>query len=310
MMKILLATDGSNSSRDAATMLARLPHREKFELIVATAITPPATAFFSPTREFMQQLVEEDRKDAATYQQQTREIFAGANASCETVLLDGVAEEAIIEHAKSQHVELIVMGAKGHSQVDRILLGSTSDFVATHAHCSVLVVRSKDPEPISHPTLRVAVAYDASPASQSAVEELLKLDWGVNTELTVVGVAGYSPTFDPEFGFNPSSIRAQAKDSLHEATERLRPRVHRVKSRLIEHDHVAEGLVRFTEEEHVGCMVIGETDRSTLARALLGSVSRFVLRHARCGVWISRSPRRAEAPGIAKEHSSRLAGAN
>jgi nucleotide-binding universal stress UspA family protein len=158
--------------------------------------------------------------------------------------------------------------------------------------------------------LRVAIAYDASVASQYAVEELLRFDWGANTELVVAGVAGYSPIFDPEYGFNPKSIRKEAEDALLQAVEHLQPKVHHVGSRLIEYDHVAEGLVRFTEDEEIDLLVIGDTGRSNLARALLGSVSRFVLRHAQCGVWVTRNRKRADSTGTRHDQSDNMAGAN
>jgi len=308
-MKILLATDGSKCSLEAAGILARLPHREKLELTVATAISPPSGAFFSPTKQFMDQLAKEDRKYAEVHLEKTKAAFTGANAEVETVVLEGPPQEEIVEYAKSRGIELIVMGAKGHSQVDRILLGSTSDYVATHAHCSVLVVRPGDSDVTEHPKLRVAIAYDASHASQSAVDELLRFDWGTNTELSVVGVAGYSPVFDPEYGFNPSSIRKVAEDALRQASKKLQPKVSHVESRLIEYDHVAEGLVRFTEDEQMDFIVIGGTGRSTLARALLGSVSRFVLRHAKCGVWITRNHRQTDSPGDTSDQADKMAGA-
>ena len=308
-MRVLLATDGSKCSEEAAGILARLPHRDELELTIATAVAPPSAAFFSPTKEFMEQLADDDRKYAEAHQLKMRELFSGANASVNTVILEGPPQEAIIECAKTHDIELIVMGAKGHSQVDRILLGSTSDYVATHAHCSVLVVRPGESRE-SHPMLRVAIAYDASVASQYSVEELLRFDWGANTELVVAGVAGYSPIFDPEYGFNPKSIRKEAEDALRQAVEHLQPKVHHVDSRLIEYDHVAEGLVRFTEDEEIDLLVIGDTGRSTLARALLGSVSRFVLRHAQCGVWVTRNRRRADSPGERHDQSDTKAGAN
>ena len=94
-MKVLLATDGSQYSEEAAGILARLPHREKLDLIVATAVAPPSTAFFSPTKQFMEQLAEEDRKHAAIQQEKAQAIFSGANVNVETVILEGPPPEAI-----------------------------------------------------------------------------------------------------------------------------------------------------------------------------------------------------------------------
>lgn len=214
-MKVLLAIDGSQSSQEAVGILARLPHQEKLQLTIVTAVAPPAVAFFSPTKQFMEQLAQEDRKLAETNQLKIQEIFSGANASVETVVLEGIPQEAIVDYAQVHDIELIVMGAKGHSQVDRILLGSTSDYVATHAHCSVLVVRPGEASEDEDKELRVAIAYDASAASLYSVDELLRFEWGANTQISVVGVAGYSPIFDPEYGFNPKSIRNEAQEALH-----------------------------------------------------------------------------------------------
>jgi nucleotide-binding universal stress UspA family protein len=57
---------------------------------------------------------------------------------------------------------------------------------------------------------------------------------------------------------------------------------------LIEHEHIGNGLVNFAKDNQCDLIVVGEKPQSTLGRALLGSVSRFVLRHAPCSVWIAR----------------------
>ena len=80
-MKVLLATDGSKCSTEAAGILARLPHRDQLQLTIVTAIAPPNVAFFSPTKQFMEQLAEDDRKFAEAHQLKTKEIFSGFNSS-------------------------------------------------------------------------------------------------------------------------------------------------------------------------------------------------------------------------------------
>ena len=53
----------------------------------------------------------------------------------------GKPAEEIMKVAAKHHADLIVMGAKGLSAIDRFLLGSVSTRVVQHANCSVLVVR-------------------------------------------------------------------------------------------------------------------------------------------------------------------------
>lgn len=53
----------------------------------------------------------------------------------------GRPEHAMVETARRDDVDLLVVGHRGMSGVARVLLGSVSEHVARHAHCSVLVAR-------------------------------------------------------------------------------------------------------------------------------------------------------------------------
>lgn len=53
----------------------------------------------------------------------------------------GHAAEQIIRVAAEEEADLIVMGSRGLSEWKALLLGSVSDHVLHHAHCSVLIVR-------------------------------------------------------------------------------------------------------------------------------------------------------------------------
>lgn len=288
-MKVLLAIDGSKCSEDAARLLSHLPHQETLDITVLSVVAAPITAFYSPAKQFMDEITEDDRRYAKRRQAVITDMFQGANASVKAEIRNGRPAETIVDFAEAWGADLIVVGAKGHSQIDRLLLGSTSDYVATHAHCSVLVVRPTGLGDRDHDHLKVAVAYDASRASRAALQELLQFEWGPHTDITIVGVAGYSPVFNPEFGFNPDVLQREAKAALEKARKEIETQVTKIHDVVVEYDHVAEGLVNYTEENESDIIVVGDTGRSTLARALLGSVSRHVLRHAKCGVWITRN---------------------
>ena len=305
-MKVLLATDGSSCSEEAAWVLSRLPHRDKLQLTILTVLSPPVTAFYSPTKEFMEEMVKEDRAYAEQRQKTIAEMFEGANVDLECRVVEGNVQETIIDFANHLETDLVVIGAKGHSQIDRILLGSTSDFVATHAPCSVLVVRPTGLREERDRNLKVSVAFDDSPASHAALDELLQFHWGSHTEISVVAVAGYTPVFNPDFGFNPEALQREAEKAVDVAARRLLEKVDKVHEHVIEHDHIAEGLVRYAEEAGSDFLMIGDTGRSKLARAILGSVSRYVLRHAGCGVWITRHSGRTVSNPAATDASENM----
>lgn len=64
-----------------------------------------------------------------------------AGFTSESVCVVGNPAEEILDVAAAQHADLIVLGAKGLSGIDRFLLGSVSTRVVQHAKCAVLVVR-------------------------------------------------------------------------------------------------------------------------------------------------------------------------
>lgn len=58
----------------------------------------------------------------------------------ETRVLDGDPRRAIIEEAKREHADLIVIGKRGRNRIQEFLLGSTAEAIARDAHCPVLLV--------------------------------------------------------------------------------------------------------------------------------------------------------------------------
>ena len=58
-----------------------------------------------------------------------------------TTLLDGEPYKALMNYAKEQDVDMIVLGIRGHTLWEKLLVGSTTDRVIRHSPCPVLVVR-------------------------------------------------------------------------------------------------------------------------------------------------------------------------
>ena len=60
----------------------------------------------------------------------------------ETHARQGHPAEVIIEVANQEHADLIVVGSRGLTGIQRYLLGSVSSKVSEHAHCNVMIVRA------------------------------------------------------------------------------------------------------------------------------------------------------------------------
>ena len=64
-----------------------------------------------------------------------------ATSESASVLLSG-PKTVILDEASSLGADLIVLGSHGRRRFNRFLLGSVSEAVAMHAHCSVKVIRA------------------------------------------------------------------------------------------------------------------------------------------------------------------------
>lgn len=64
------------------------------------------------------------------------------NLRIETKVVDGSPKEMIVEEAENWGADLILIGSHGYGSVKRFMLGSVSQAVATHAPCSVEIVRA------------------------------------------------------------------------------------------------------------------------------------------------------------------------
>ncbi|MDN5462699.1 MAG: universal stress protein, partial [Lactococcus sp.] len=56
-------------------------------------------------------------------------------------LYDGNAKRKIVQYAKDNEIDLIVIGATGTGVIDKLFIGSTTQYVVNHAPCNVMVVK-------------------------------------------------------------------------------------------------------------------------------------------------------------------------
>ncbi|MGL5513455.1 MAG: universal stress protein [Sporomusa sp.] len=63
------------------------------------------------------------------------------NIPAETLLEIGAPAEVVVEFCQACYCDLIIMGSRGLGSIKKLLLGSVSNYVLTHAPCPVLIVR-------------------------------------------------------------------------------------------------------------------------------------------------------------------------
>jgi nucleotide-binding universal stress UspA family protein len=136
--RIVVAIDGSEGSDHAFAKALELASLTGARLL-ALAVEGPLPAYAATIGE-----VEEVRREKDAFFSalagRAREQAEEAGVPLEIELRPGHAAELIVQFAREQQADLIVLGHRGHFLRDH-LLGSTADRVAEHADCPVMIVR-------------------------------------------------------------------------------------------------------------------------------------------------------------------------
>lgn len=156
-IKILLATDRSDCSVGATHSVASRPWPDGTaikilsveELIVLdNQVADNQVAGYPLSSVYPQSLLEElttqSRDRARSAVETARQILlrAGTRVLDDHAMPLGEPRAMILDTARTWGADLIVLGSHGRRGMDRLLMGSVSEAVAIHAHCSVEVVRS------------------------------------------------------------------------------------------------------------------------------------------------------------------------
>ncbi len=137
MKKIMSAWDGSETAAQAFERAAELAAESGAELHVVSVADVPDYA--DTVGEY-----EGAIEDAARFFERKRERLEAAaqryGVGYHMQVIRGHPASALIEHARREGFDLIVVGRKGHSALERFLLGSVTLKLAAHAPCPLLIV--------------------------------------------------------------------------------------------------------------------------------------------------------------------------
>ena len=136
---ILLATDLGPASGAAVDEAIDLARRLNAQLLVVSVIDPRQLRLSGGrTASRVDQVREERARVAAAFAARGR----NAGVAVRFLIWDGEsAGDAILEAAAAEGADMIVVGTHGRGGIERLLLGSVSEYVIRHADVPVLVVR-------------------------------------------------------------------------------------------------------------------------------------------------------------------------
>lgn len=141
--RILFAIDGSDLCQAAVETFAKLPLGSDIHISlvsVQSTVDPSRMDIVQTVGGLWSNVTVKQRGQLEWAEETFRKVTPNVEAS----LVEGaqIAHEILLK-AEELHADLIVMGDRGRSPISRFFLGSISNTVLRHAHCSVWVQKLK-----------------------------------------------------------------------------------------------------------------------------------------------------------------------
>jgi nucleotide-binding universal stress UspA family protein len=129
MSKILVAVDGSKHAQKAVDYAVQLALKYKASITLMNVAQTAYPFLKADTAKSIGELIVTNAAKRIKDLKVNKRVDIGDPA------------KTIVEVAKNENYDLIVLGSRGLNPAKKFLLGSVSDKVAEHAQCSVLVVK-------------------------------------------------------------------------------------------------------------------------------------------------------------------------
>jgi nucleotide-binding universal stress UspA family protein len=276
--KILVAIDGSESSKHALTESFKLATDEK-SWITVVSVTPQyegdlGAVWINNVKEAMKRPCQVALSEAENMAKKERVLI-------KTVCEEGEIYERIVDLADAENCDLIVMGRKGTAGLQKTLVGSVTARVIGHSQRDVLVV----PAGASIGWKSILFATDGSKYSENAANKAIDLAKSYGSEMKAISVVDVTEEF-----------MARAPGAVEDLVKKAKEIVEDIKKKASSEGIKTEGIVREGEaykiivnvakKQKVNAVIMGSHGRTGLKRLLMGSVTERVIGHATCPILV------------------------
>jgi nucleotide-binding universal stress UspA family protein len=143
-MRILVGVDDSPCSERAVDFVRKMkwPAGSRLLVLSVAHIPVPVTGdLYGGEQASVGVSAELERTTHQALAERVQTTFREAGLATETRVTLGDPRVDLVEIARAERADLIVVGSHGRTGIGKLLLGSVASHVVTHAPCSVLVVK-------------------------------------------------------------------------------------------------------------------------------------------------------------------------
>jgi len=275
MKKILVPTDFSKEAGYALDAAADLSNRTGAQILLLHVVEGFVHGSFSTQggmpddlseEVFMKKLLEKGKSDLAKLV--TSHNLEGISIA--TTVQVGNPFHHIARDVLSNEADLVVIGSKGASGYEEVLIGSNTERVVRHSNCPVITVK----QPIDfNQVTDIVFAADFIEAEDNVANHLKNLQNFLDAKLHMVKVD------------TPSNF-----ESSREIKSRIRAFVqkHGLENYTIEiynESTEEDGIIYFAEDVDADMIALATHGKTGLSHLLSGSIAEDVVNHAQRPVW-------------------------
>jgi nucleotide-binding universal stress UspA family protein len=294
-MKIVCAIDGSRYTEWVLDWVRRLASPDDSSLLLVHAVD--LTRFKTlPTldrksRSALVKVLAFSLEGAALLLEGAELKAANTWGDVRAKLLRGRAAEVISRTAEREQADLLIIGSRGVTEFQPMLLGSVSRKALMRAPCPVLVVKKP-----AHTLKKVVLGTDGSIESWKALTWLTQLPETIRPAITVACVIPPLPLESIRVPAQALAVGDQVEGVLRREAKKLTARVAGTlkKAGFSAKGIVLSGspgtrLVALAGQERAGLIVVGSRSGRSAQEYFLGSVADTVVKYAPCSVLVYKS---------------------
>lgn len=286
--KIMVAADFSAESDNALEHALDIARHTDAEIVLVHAcpvIEPDE--LLQPSQDWARLMSDKLAANRALLEEM-RVRVSGQGVRVSHMVIDDEPAQGIIEAAEQLGADLIAMGTRGRTGVERIMLGSVAERVIRNSPVNVLVARSGHRPSGGYQRILVATDFSAN------ADRALELAAALVARGGTIDVRHYwhAPVFGPIP--DPDKLDDEAYRSTSERgaerLERYRSDDYHIKFTATGGLAKKEILDQLDHETHepYDLVAMGSHGRTGVKRLFLGSVAETVIRHAGCSVLVAK----------------------
>jgi nucleotide-binding universal stress UspA family protein len=278
--KILWATDFSEEAQESLLYADAFAKTFKAKIVALHVVPDFSAALYDAARVIKGELLQKMAAVKGEAEEKIKAISKEKGIPFEKIIvMEGTASKIIIDSIEKEGVDLIVIGRRGMSAVEKLFIGSVANQILRTSPVPILLTKKKTGTPQFK---KIIVPTDFSEREEIERDLAWDLAKGFGSELTLLHVLELH-----DYEFSPRIL----EELMESLLERLKRRKTREKADLQVTEDVyravnaSVGIAEYAETHNFDMIVISTCVQSKLERFFLGSTTEKVISYTQIPIF-------------------------